>query len=175
MRGSTIFVNRIVAAPSSYEQDGNKMTFLTQVEESASPSPADIAAIESARKRTASFREDMTARAGGMYDRNYVANLLSITPATVERRRKRRQLLGVPYGKEFRYPAAQFVGGGVVPGLKAVLEAFDDTHPWEQLMMLVTPLEGYAGGPGTLLEILSRPSCAGALPQLTGLVASWVA
>lgn len=151
------------------------MTFPIQAGESASPSPADVAAIEAARERTASFREDMTARAGGMYDRNYVANLLSITPTTVERRRKRRLLLGVPYGKEFRYPAAQFVGGGTVPGLKAVLKAFDDTNPWEQLMMLVTPLEGYAGGPGTLLEILCRPSCAGTLPQVTGLVASWAA
>jgi len=42
-------------------------------------------------------------------------------------------------------------------------------------MMLVTPLDGYTDGPRTLLEILSRPSCAGALPQLTGLVAGWVA
>jgi len=94
------------------------MTFFNQAGESASSSLADKAAIASAREKTASFRENMTVRAGGMYDRKYVAYLLGITPTTVERRRKRRQLLGVPCGMEFRYPAAQFVGGGVVPGLK---------------------------------------------------------
>src|SRR3546814_4246154 len=89
-------------------------------------------------------------------DRAHVAAMLGVTPAAIEKQRQRRQILGVPYGSENRYPAAQFAGGEALPHLKQVLESFGDTNPWEQLMLLTTPLEGYGEERETPFEILMR-------------------
>src|SRR3546814_11125846 len=98
----------------------------------------------------------MAERAGGMFDRAHVAAMLGVTPAAIEKQRQRRQILGVPYGSENRYPAAQFAGGEALPHLKQVLESFGDTNPWEQLMLLTTPLAGYGEERETPFEILMR-------------------
>src|SRR3546814_12272420 len=100
--------------------------------------------LRAARERTAQFREEMAERAGGMFDRAHVAAMLGVTPAAIEKQRQRRQILGVPYGSENRYPAAQFAGGEALQHLKQVLESFGDTNPWEQLMLLTTTLAGYS-------------------------------
>ena len=141
----------------------------------APESPADIQAIKAARERTAQFREDMAARCGGMYDRAHVAAMLGVTPAAIEKQRQRRQILGVPYGSEIRFPAGQFVDGETLSQLKRVLEAFGDTDPWEQLMLLTTPLKGFADGEGTVLQILARRPDQEELRQIIALVSSWTA
>jgi hypothetical protein len=63
-----------------------------------------------------------------MLERGDVAAMFGVTPAAIDKQRQRRQILGVPYGTEICYPAAQFVDGEVPQGLKAVLEAFDDMN-----------------------------------------------
>lgn len=141
----------------------------------APSSTADLAAMKSAREKTAMFRADMAARSGGMLEREDVAAMFEVTPAAIDKQRQRRQILGVPYGTDIRYPAAQFVDGEVLKGLKAVLEAFDDMNPWQQLMMLTTPLEGFGPQPETILQTLARRPEAGVLKQLAGLAASWAA
>lgn len=141
----------------------------------APEAPADMEALKAARERTAQFRAEMAERAGGMFDRDHVAAMLGVSPAAIEKQRQRRQILGVPYGTEIRYPAAQFVDGEVPKGLKAVLEAFDDMNPWEQLMMLTTPLEGFGAQPETILQTLATRPEPGVLKQLAGLAASWSA
>lgn len=141
----------------------------------APESPADLQAIKIARERTARFREEMAERAGGMYDRARVAAMLDVTPAAIEKQRQRRQVLGVPYGAEIRYPAAQFAEGKAVSHLKTVLEALGDADPWEQLMLLTTPLEGFGNDDKTLLELLKdRPNAAN-LRQIVALAATWSA
>ena len=124
----------------------------------APESPADLEALKAARERTGKFREEMAQRAGGMFDRAHVA-----------------EMLGVSYGTETRYPAAQFANGQVLHGIKAVLEAFDDMNAWEQLMMLTTPLEGFGSKPETVFETLARRPEPQVLKQLAGLAASWAA
>ncbi|SFG37165.1 hypothetical protein SAMN05518801_12031 [Novosphingobium sp. CF614] len=138
-------------------------------------STADFEAMRSAREKTAMFRADMAARSGGMLERGDVAAMFGVTPAAIDKQRQRRQILGVPYGTEIRYPAAQFVDGEVLQGLKAVLEAFDDMNPWEQLMMLTTPLEGFGAQPETILQTLARRPEPKVLKQLAGLAAGWAA
>ena len=135
----------------------------------APESPADIAAIKAARERTAQFREEMATRAGGMYDRTQVAAMLGVSTAAIEKQRQRRQILGVPYGSEIRYPAAQFVNGETVGHLKRILEALDDTDPWQQLMLLTLPLEGFEAEPRTLLQLLAQKPDADVLRQLVAL------
>lgn len=141
----------------------------------APEAPADLEAIRAARERTAQFREQMAERAGGMFDRAHVAEMLGVSQAAIDKQRQRRQILGVPYGTKIRYPAAQFIKGEVLHGLKAVLEVFDDMNPWEQLMMLTTPLDGFGSPPETVFQTLARRPEQRILKQLTGLAASWTA
>ena len=141
----------------------------------APESPADVEAIKKARERTARFREDMAKRAGGMYDRDHVAAMLGVTPAAIEKQRQRRQILGVPYGSEIRYPAAQFANSEAVPHLKRVLEAFGDAGPWEQLMLLTTPVEGFGDGSETLLQLLKDKPGQEELRQIIALASAWTA
>ncbi len=149
---------------------------LTIAPRDLTPAPPErLAAIKAAREKTARFREDMAQRAGGMYDRAQVADLLGITPAAIDKQRQRHQILGVPYGSEIRYPAAQFVEGEAIANLKQVLEAFGDMHPWEQLQLLTTALEGYGDRPQTIFELLARRPDAGTLRQIVGLVSGWAA
>lgn len=141
----------------------------------APEAPADLEALKAARERTGQFREEMAERAGGMFDRAHVAEMLGVSAAAIDKQRQRKQILGVPYGTEIRYPAAQFRDGEVLPGLKAVLEAFADMNPWEQLMMLATPLEGFGSEPETILQTLAKRPETGVVKQLAGLAASWAA
>ena len=117
----------------------------------------------------------MAQRAGGMYDRDHVAAMVGVTPAAVEKQRQRRQILGVPYGTEIRYPAAQFANGEAVPSLKRVLEAFGDTDPWEQLMLLTTPVEGFGDGSENMLQLLKGRPSQDRLRQIVGLASAWAA
>ena len=141
----------------------------------APEAPADLEAIKKAREHTARFRDDMAQRAGGMYDRDHVAAMVGVTPAAIEKQRQRRQILGVPYGTEIRYPAAQFANGEAAPYLKRVLEAFGDTDPWEQLMLLTTPVEGFGDGSATLLQLLKGRPSQDALRQIVDLASAWAA
>lgn len=141
----------------------------------APDSSVDMDAIKSAREQTAKFRQDMAARAGGMLDRAHVAAMLGIGPAAVDKQRQRRQILGVPYGSEIRYPAAQFADGATVRHLKPLLEAFDDTNPWEQLMLLTTPVDGFGEEPESIFHLLVRRPGEETVRQLVALVSGWTA
>lgn len=86
-----------------------------------------------------------------------------------------QEILGVPYNNAIAYPAAQFVSGRVIGNLGSLLRAFGDANPWEQLMLLTTPLEGFGPNPETLLQTLFRRDDPDTLHQLTGLIAGWMA
>jgi len=101
--------------------------------------------------------------------------MLGVSAAAIDKQRQRKRILGVPYGTEIRYPAAQFANGEVLPGLKAVLEGFADMNPWEQLMMLTTPLEGFGSHPETVFQKLTKRPEPGVLKRLASLTASWAA
>ncbi|KTT75932.1 hypothetical protein NS334_01885 [Sphingomonas endophytica] len=141
----------------------------------APPPPERLAAERAARARTAAFRAELAERAGGMYDRAELAELLGVTPAAIDKQRQRRQILGVPFGTEIRYPAAQFRDGAAVPGLKAVLDALGDMHPWGQLQLLVAPLDGFGDAPAPLLDLLATARDAAARARLAALAAGWAA
>ena len=56
-----------------------------------------------------------------------------------------------------------------------MLEAFGDTEPWEQLMLLTTPLEDFGVEGETLLQLLARKPNQDLLRQAIALVSSWAA
>lgn len=137
--------------------------------------PERLAAERAAKARTAHFRTELTGKAGGMYGRADVAGLLGVTPAAIDKQRQRGQILGVPYGSEVRFPAAQFKDGAVVPGLKAVLAAFGAMNSWGQLQLLVAPLDGFSDEPTSILGLLARGVDHGTHAQLIGLARGWAA
>jgi len=141
----------------------------------APPPPERLAAERAARARTAAFRAGLAERAGGMFARADVAGLLGVTPAAIDKQRQRRQILGVPYGSELRYPAAQFRDGAPVAGLKPVLDALADMNPWGQLQLLAAPLEGFGDAPASILDLLARGADAGLRARLAQLAAGWAA
>ena len=135
--------------------------------------PERLVAERAARARTAGFRAELAERAGGMYGRADVAEALGVTPAAIDKQRQRRQILGVPYGNEIRYPAAQFRDGAAVPGLKPILDALDDMNPWGQLQLLAAPLDGFGDAPASVFELLGRGADAGTRARLAQLAAGW--
>lgn len=137
--------------------------------------PERLAAERAAKARTAHFRAELAERAGGMYGRADVAELLGVTPAAVDKQRQRGQILGVPYGGDLRFPAAQFRGDTVVPGLRTVLSAFGDMNPWGQLQLLVAPIEGFGDEPASILQLLARGVDGPMLGRITGLIRGWAA
>lgn len=134
---------------------------------------ARLEAEKAANARTAAFRADMIDKAGGMYSRQDVADLLDVSMAAVDKQRQRRQILAVPFGTTTWYPAAQFRDGAVVPKLKTILEALDGMGPWEQLNMLLLPLDGYGLEPRSMLAILGDGVDDDRLRQLEALARSW--
>lgn len=141
----------------------------------APPPPERLAAERAARARTAGFRAELAARVGGMYDRAEVAELLGVTPAAIDKQRQRRQILGVPYGNEIRYPAAQFRDGAALAGLKPILDAFGDMNPWGQLQLLAAPLDGFGDAPASVFAVLAGGADAETRARLAALVAGWAA
>jgi len=121
------------------------------------------------------FREDMAVRAGGMLTGTQVSTLLGMSLSTVDERRQRREFLGVPYETEIRYPFAQFEAGVPLENLGSVLRAMGDMNPWEQLMLLTTPLEGYGEAPVTIFQMLASRPDNEVSRQIVDLVSSWAA
>lgn len=160
----------IAAAPSDSHY------VLSLLPRDLTPAPPERAIAEQeARMRTAAFREEITEKAGGMLDREAVAALLNVSPATVDKQRLRRQIIGVPFGNEYRYPRDQFMNDRPLPGLKTILGAFDRMTPWDQLMMLVTPLDDFADEPRTIFQLLRGNPDKDVLADLRSLAASWAA
>lgn len=137
--------------------------------------PERLAAERAAKARTAHFRTDLAQKAGGMFSRADVADLLGVTLATVDKQRQRGQILSVPYGTETRFPAAQFKDGAVVTGLKSVLAAFGDMNPWGQLQLLVAPIEGFGDKPASIFELLGDGIDDTTRDQMVRLVRGWAA
>ncbi|WP_336973001.1 hypothetical protein [Sphingobium aromaticiconvertens] len=101
--------------------------------------------------------------------------MLDVQPAEVHALQGGRHILGVPYESGIRYPAVQFVDGKPLRNLDRMLQALGDMNPWEQLMLLTTPLEGYDEQPQTVLQLLAKQPDTDRLHQLTALLSSWAA
>jgi len=128
---------------------------------------------EGVRSRTARFREETIDRSGGILSYADVATRLGSGTAPIEKQHRYRRLLGVPYQGETGFPAAQFVENEILPGLDSILSTLGDMNPWEQLMLLTTPLEGYGPCPETVFQILARSPDSRTMQQLIALLSGW--
>jgi hypothetical protein len=92
-------------------------------------------------------------RAGGALPVSEVAKLLRISRQAVDKRRREGKLLAVTRGGDFAFPACQFEGDDVVPGLARALKAFGAERAWGALAFLVTPDTEQLGGFSPLDEL----------------------
>jgi biotin operon repressor len=105
--------------------------------------------------RGAQVQRELLQQAGGGLSASQVGDLLGISRAAVDKRRRQGSLLGLklPSG-DFVYPAAQFVKNDVVRGLSDVLSAFHVEDPWMQLDALLARDEALGGR--TAFEALAQ-------------------
>lgn len=93
--------------------------------------------------RTAAFKRDLVERAGGALTAEQVRKLLGHKSVqAVHKAVACRRLLAVDDTGRKLFPALQFDGACVVPGLSAVLAATPTTSPWALLQFLVDGDEG---------------------------------
>ena len=121
------------------------------------------------------FREDMATRSGGLLTQAEAAAMLGVSLTAIDALRDDREILGLPYETRIAYPVAQFADGKVVGNLDCLLRVFGDTDPWDQLMLLTTPLEGFGPYPETVLQLLASQGDRATLRQLIALVSNWSA
>jgi len=96
-------------------------------------------------------KRELLDAGGGALSSAEVAHLLGVSRQTVNNRRLKGRLIGVPTARgDYEYPVWQFAAGGVLPGLERVLMAMRDHHPWTQISYMLnadvrlgerTPLE----------------------------------
>lgn len=86
--------------------------------------------------------EDLVRRAGGLKDTDWVAKYLSIHPKSVAAKARRNELLAVTRGDRNLYPAFQFRGGTVIPGVREILAVLPLRNGWSRLSFVLTPDPG---------------------------------
>ncbi len=91
-----------------------------------------------ARLRGQDAKARLLEAEGGTLTADEAAQVLGATPEDLERRRRAGQLLGLPVGQtQYAYPAWQFAGPGVLPGLLEVLAEIGVQDPWMRAAWLL--------------------------------------
>ena len=97
-----------------------------------------VSAMMLAARRTAAFKRDLLARAGGVLTTAQVRERLGWrSDRAVLRAAATRRLLAVEARRRKLFPAFQFVGDAVLPGVVQVLAAAPNTTAWAMLQFLV--------------------------------------
>lgn len=97
-----------------------------------------VAPLAPARLRGIAARKRLIELAGGALSADEAAEALGLTRQAVDKRRRGGKLLALSAGKRgYRYPAFQFVSGGVLPGLERVLGTLSHHDAWMRLSFLV--------------------------------------
>lgn len=93
--------------------------------------------------RTAEFKRDLVERAGGALTAEQVRKLLGHKSLqAVHKAVAGRRLLAVDDNGRKLFPALQFDGGSVVPGMARILAAMPTTSPWALLQFMVDGDDG---------------------------------
>jgi len=115
--------------------------------------------------------EALIQQAGGLKDAKWVAEYLGITPKSVAAKARRHELLAISRGDRNFYPAFQFRNGGIVPGVRELLEVLPLTNGWSRLSFLLSPdpglddrppIEAFETDPEAALEVAQNADTQGA-------------
>lgn len=104
--------------------------------------PDELRAAESLA-RTAEFKRDLIDRAGGALTSEQVRKLLGYKSVqAVHKAAASGRLLAVDDNGRPLYPAFQFDGAAILPGIATVISATPTTKPWALLQFMVDGDEG---------------------------------
>lgn len=140
MTGLTRFAkggDEAIAAAMKASTDVGTLAYVAS-ELAASPAVAELDPMAALLAAGAKTKQELLERAGGILGVNDVAGLLGITRQAVDKRRRAHRLIAIPQGHDYAYPAAQFAGSGLVPGLDQALAAMPVQDPWMRLEWLLT-------------------------------------
>ncbi|PTX52302.1 hypothetical protein IQ03_01092 [Gemmobacter caeni] len=101
--------------------------------------PERTSPLAGAILRCHGHREALLRRAGPLLSGAEVARLLGLDAAGVEALRAAHGLLAVKIETGCAYPASQFLGAEVLPGLAVLLQAHAGMDPWVVLDLLLAP------------------------------------
>ncbi|MBW3629509.1 MAG: hypothetical protein KY464_09445 [Gemmatimonadetes bacterium] len=110
--------------------------------------------------RGAALKQRMLMQAGGALTSGQVAAVLGLTAQGVKSRAERRKLLSVPLsGGKWGFPALQFAGNDVRPGIPEVVSEAGrrEMGAWYLLSLLLEPAPEH----DTMLEALADPAIRG--------------
>jgi hypothetical protein len=101
-------------------------------------SPSDDP-LAPARARGERAKRELLAAQGEMLDAAEVADRLGLTTAAVEGRRKRGLLLALPLDDgSWAFPAWQFAGHDLLPGLEDALRDLGVNSPWSRVAFFLS-------------------------------------
>ncbi len=95
-------------------------------------------ALLPARLKGLRARDEILAAEGGTLDANEVAKQLGIAREEVEERRTAGKLLAVPLQQGHGYPAWQFVGSMMLPGVEEILALLAEHPPLAQIRFFLS-------------------------------------
>jgi hypothetical protein len=75
---------------------------------------------------------------GGVLSAQQLAEHLGITPQGLGKKRDRNQVFWLEIGDGYVYPAFQMSPKGLLPGIREVLEAFQEEDPWARVSFMLT-------------------------------------
>lgn len=100
---------------------------------SGEPDPLTAAFLRGAETKRALLRAE-----GGVLSAPQLAGHLGITPQGLGKRRERNQVFWLETGGGYVYPAFQVGPAGLLPGIREVLDAFEETDPWARANFMLT-------------------------------------
>jgi len=96
-------------------------------------------ALRPARLRGLQARDALLAAEGGTLAADQVAKLLSVSVPTVEKRRAAGKLIALEVPRRGPlFPAWQFEGGGLLPGMEEILKLLADHPPLAQMRFFLS-------------------------------------
>ena len=88
--------------------------------------------------RGSEMKRDMLKAEGGALSAQRLADHLAITPQGLGRKRERNQVFWLDVGDGYVYPAFQIGKGGLLRGIREVLDAFTVDDPWMRVNFMLT-------------------------------------
>ncbi|MGE0715768.1 MAG: hypothetical protein AB7P02_10015 [Alphaproteobacteria bacterium] len=121
----------VLAAPT----DTDLLMGSLQASAEAAPArdPLTAALLRGAERKRALLQAE-----GGVLSAAELARHLGITTQGLGKKRDRGQVFWLPMGEGYVYPAFQVDGAGLLPGIRAVLDAFVEADPWMRIQFMLT-------------------------------------
>ena len=88
--------------------------------------------------RGAEMKRTLLKTEGGVLSAPQLAEHLGITPQGLGKKREKGQVFWLEVGDGYVYPAFQVGSSGLLPGIREVLDAFEEDNPWSRVNFMLT-------------------------------------